>query len=175
VASLRFIPNGLSVARLLLGVAFPFVLAEWRVWVIVAAALSDALDGLAARWLNAESDTGRVLDPVADKVFVLVLVCTLLAEGTLHPLWVLGLAARDVVVLAGVAVVLLRGRWRDARRMPPTLLGKCTTAAQFAVLLVAAARGEVPVWLLVPAVALSLAAAADYARRFPPPAIDPGG
>ncbi len=53
------IPNGLSAARFALGVAFPFASAEARVWLVVAAAVSDALDGLTARWLHAESDTGR--------------------------------------------------------------------------------------------------------------------
>jgi phosphatidylglycerophosphate synthase len=159
------IPNALSLSRLLLGVTFPFLPTDWRLAVIVIAAVTDLLDGLAARWLRAESETGRMLDPVADKVFVLVLAGTLVAEGALHPLWWLGIAARDVVVLVGVAAVLLRRRWRQAREMRPSWLGKCTTAAQFAVLVALAAWNTAPPWLLTPTVLLSVAAAADYARR----------
>jgi hypothetical protein len=48
--------------------------------------------------------------------------------------------------------------------MRPSWLGKCTTAAQFAVLFALAGWNEAPPWLLVPTVALSIAAAIDYAR-----------
>lgn len=163
---LRFVPNSLSVARLLLGLAFPWVPADWRLAVVVVAAVSDLLDGLVARWLDAESSAGRLLDPVADKVFVLALVGTLLAEGTLHPLWALGLATRDVVVLIGLGYVIARRQWAVGRRMRPSWLGKGTTAAQFAVLLVLVIWNAAPVWLLAAVTALSLAAAIDYARTF---------
>ena len=159
-----FIPNALSGSRLVLGLAFPFVPPDWRVWVVVVAALSDMLDGLAARWLHAESDAGRLLDPVADKVFILVLLVTLLGEGTLDPLWALGLALRDVVVLAGLVYTIAQRQWAKGRRMRPSLLGKCTTAAQFGVLFVLAGWNEAPPWLLIPTVLLSAAAAIDYAR-----------
>jgi cardiolipin synthase (CMP-forming) len=158
------IPNALSASRLVLGLAFPFTPAEWRLWVVAVAALSDMLDGLVARWLGAESDTGRLLDPVADKVFVLMLMGTLIAEGTLHPLWALALALRDVVVLIGLVYTVARRQWAKGRKMRPSRLGKCTTAAQFAVLLVLAGWNEAPLWLLVPTVLLSAAAAIHYAH-----------
>jgi cardiolipin synthase len=160
------IPNALSGSRILLGVSFPFLPTEWRLWVVVVAAITDALDGLAARWLHAESDTGRLLDPIADKVFVLAIGVTLLVEGALHPLWALGLAARDVVVLTGLADTIIRRQWAVGRKMRPSVLGKCTTAAQFAVLLVLVAWGTAPVWFLAATTALSLLAAADYLRAF---------
>jgi phosphatidylglycerophosphate synthase len=166
IVNRALIPNGLSVFRLLLGLAFPFVPADWRLAVVVVAALSDALDGLVARWLGAESDTGRLLDPIADKVFVLVLAGTLLAEGAISPLWALGVAARDVVVLAGLLYVIARRQWARGRRMRPSWLGKCTTAAQFALLVVLVAWGSAPVGLLAAVTALSLVAAVDYALRF---------
>jgi cardiolipin synthase len=142
---LPLIPNGLSAARVGLGLAFPFVPAEWRVWLLIAAAVSDALDGLTARWLHAESDIGRLLDPVADKFFVLVLAGTLIAEGAIHPLWAVGLAIRDITVLLGLVYVIARRQWARGRRLRPSLLGKCTTAAQFAVLVVLVIWGSSPV------------------------------
>lgn len=177
MTSRTLLPNSLSLSRLFLGAAFPFVPADWRLGVVAVAALTDLLDGWTARWLRAESETGRALDPVADKALVLALAGTLLAEGALHPLCALGVAARDVVVLAGVLWVVLRGRLREARLMRPRPLGKCTTAGQFAVLLALAGWGEAPPWVLGPTVVLSVAAAIDYARAFtrrgaesPPPA-----
>jgi len=160
------IPNALSISRILLGLAFPFAPHDWRVWIVIVAALTDAADGLVARWLRSVSDTGRLLDPVADKVFILALVGTLLAEGTLHPLWALGVATRDVVVLAGLLYTIVRRQWSVGRRMRPSWLGKCTTAAQFAVLLVLAARASAPVWLLAAVSALSVFAALQYIGAF---------
>ena len=160
------VPNALSASRIFLGLAFPFVPSEWRLSVVLVAALTDALDGLAARHLRAESDIGRLLDPVADKFFILILVGTLLIEGKLHPLWALGLATRDVVVLIGLAVTIASRRWAVGRKMRPSWPGKCTTAAQFAVLLVLVAWGSAPLWLLAATTAMSLLAAFDYIRIY---------
>lgn len=160
------IPNGLSLSRLVLAGVFPWLTADGRLVVILIAAVTDFLDGVTARWLRAESETGRLLDPIADKAFVLVLVITLIAEGVITPGWAVAVAARDVVVMVGAAVVAVRRRWSDYRRMQPTWLGKATTAAQFALLLVLAARGGAWVWLLALTASLSIAAGADYAWRF---------
>jgi hypothetical protein len=45
-------------------------------------------------------------------------------------------------------------------------LGKCTTAAQFAVLLWLAIWSEAPLWLLTLTTVLSVAAAVGYAKDF---------
>src|SRR6202000_735640 len=50
--------------------------------VFALAAISDWLDGFAARKLKAGSDFGRMLDPIADKVLVAVALMMLGAEGT---------------------------------------------------------------------------------------------
>jgi len=168
LASRSLVPNGLSLARLALGLALPWLPHDWHLAVIALAAATDLLDGLAARWLRCESKTGQVLDPVADKVFILALAGTLIAEGALTPGWALAVAARDLVVLAAAAVLFARGRWADYRTMRPTWLGKCTTAAQFALLLVLAAEWpgrEVMLWLTA---GLSLATAGQYALMHAP-------
>ena len=48
------------------------------------AGISDWLDGFAARKLNAGSDFGRMLDPIADKVLVAVALMMLVAEGDIR-------------------------------------------------------------------------------------------
>lgn len=166
------LPNGLSLVRLAIGLAFPLLPVEWRLAMVVLAILTDLLDGPLARWLDVESDLGRMLDPVADKVFVLLLAGTLFAEAALPWPWALGIAARDLVVLAGAAGAVLRGRWAECKDMRPTLLGKATTAAQFAVLLAAFFWGAVPLGLLIATTALSVAAGVGYVsayRRQPQP------
>jgi phosphatidylglycerophosphate synthase len=163
---LAAVPLALTLSRLVLGAAFPWLPVEWRLAVIGVAAVTDFLDGLAARRLGVQTELGRLLDPVADKAFVLVLAVTLLAEGAISPGWALAVAARDVVVLAGVLAVAARGRWGRYRGMRPSWLGKGTTGAQFALLMVLVVEGRGWPWLLWLTAALSAAAAADYARGF---------
>jgi cardiolipin synthase len=83
------LPNALTILRIVLVPVFviAFVipgdaarLVAFAVFVI--AAVSDWLDGFAARKLKAGSDFGRMLDPIADKVLVAVALMMLVAEGT---------------------------------------------------------------------------------------------
>jgi phosphatidylglycerophosphate synthase len=163
---LSWLPNGLSLTRLVLGLALPWLPADWRLGVVAVAALTDLFDGLTARWLHASSEAGRLLDPLADKVFVLVLVAVLISERAIGPGWAVAVVTRDLVVLAAAMVVLARNRPADVRRMRPRWLGKSATAAQFALLAVLVVGGHGWVWLLVLTAGLSIAAAADYARAY---------
>src|SRR5437899_600767 len=83
---LRAVPNTLSLARLFIGLGFPWTPAGWRVTTVLLAALTDLADGAVSRCLRATGTSGRILDPVADKVFVLSVVVTLLFEERLR-LW----------------------------------------------------------------------------------------
>lgn len=166
VGILRFIPNALSLSRIVFGVAFPLVPHGVRPWLIAVAGTTDALDGCSARALGMSSATGRLLDPIADKVFVILISVTLVVEGAIQPWWAIGIAARDVIVLVGSASVLLARRLQTMGRMYPTWLGKCTTAAQFAVLFWVVCSGSAPGWLLAATTALSVAAALHYAVVF---------
>jgi cardiolipin synthase len=83
------LPNALTILRIVLVPVFviAFVipgdaarLVAFAVFII--AAVSDWLDGFAARKLKAGSDFGRMLDPIADKVLVAVALMMLVAEGT---------------------------------------------------------------------------------------------
>ena len=85
------IPNTLTVLRILLvpvfAVAFvlPGEAARLTAFAVFCiAGLSDALDGFAARKLNAGSDFGRMLDPIADKILVGVALMMLVAEGSVQ-------------------------------------------------------------------------------------------
>lgn len=159
----RQVPNTLTAARLVMSAAFPLVPESWRVWVVVAAAVSDAADGLLARRLGATGSFGAMLDVVADKCFTLVVLLTLVVEGRVGSWWLPLLMARDLAV-AWVAVCVVRRRaWGAMRRLPPRPLGKLTTAGVLATLVAATAQwwsvAMVMVWI---AGALSASAAVDY-------------
>jgi len=58
------------------------------VFLMLFAALTDTLDGKLARKLNQQSDFGRILDPVADKVTIAVIALMLINLRDL-PIWFL--------------------------------------------------------------------------------------
>jgi cardiolipin synthase (CMP-forming) len=111
----RDVPNAITIGRLC---AMPLFLwlysqdapgASWPTAILVLIlALSDVVDGRLARRYDWQTDLGRVLDPVADRVFFLFLVGALLLFGTL-PWWaVVPLIVRDSLMLAGAAVLLFK-------------------------------------------------------------------
>jgi CDP-diacylglycerol--glycerol-3-phosphate 3-phosphatidyltransferase len=157
-----YIPNSLTILRLVLAFAFPFVPPEWRIPIFLVAAATEFLDGFLARMLKVVSESGKILDPIADKAFVLSVVVTIWFEGMVQ-FWELALiGARDMYVFAGGVKVWLFGDHSEFRRMRPRWLGKITTNFQFAFLLAALWWGEVPLALVIATGALSIAAAIDY-------------
>jgi cardiolipin synthase len=124
----------------------------WAVVVFAAAAISDALDGLIARWGHQKTTFGAMMDPVADKV--------LLTSAFVVLTWGSGLAARipswltvttlsrDLIIVVSVVVVnLTLGR----RMFLPSFLGKACTATQLVtagVVLLANALRQDWAWLL---------------------------
>src|SRR5262249_13921775 len=122
------VPNLLSLCRLALAVVFPFLPPRFRLPVVLLAALTCLVDGRLSRILNAASISGRLLDPIADKAFVLAVLGTLWYDRAL-PLWHAALvASRDLTISVGAIALFLFGRWADLGRQQPTLLGKATTA-----------------------------------------------
>src|ERR1700748_159296 len=85
------LPNALTIMRIVLvpGFAIAFVMPghisrSVAFLVFVMAGVSDWLDGLAARKLNAGSEFGRMLDPIADKILVAVALMMIVAEHSVH-------------------------------------------------------------------------------------------
>lgn len=128
---MRQIPNLFSAARLLLAPYVVWLIHEGQLsaaagW-LIAAAITDAVDGWVARRFGWTSQAGAYLDPVADKF---LLVCTFVALGVkgVVPLWFVWLAlGRDVLILLFSAYAMW---FRGVRRLPPTIWGKISTILQ---------------------------------------------
>ncbi len=166
------LPNSLSIARIGLALIFPWVERGWRAGVVVAAGLSDLFDGKLSRALHSPSTLGQILDPVADKLFVGIVLVTLVIGGELA-LWEFPLLAfRDLAVLAGSAWSAIRQGWGSLRQMPPSLLGKLATAGQLTFVLLLTLdldRMNLLFRLLeAAAVACSILAGLDYLKRKTP-------
>ena len=109
------LPNILTVFRIALVPVFAiaFVLPGDTARLIAfaifcVAGLSDALDGFAARKLNAGSDFGRMLDPIADKILVGVALMMLVAEGTINQFNNLDNGLHGLLKLVPALVILSR-------------------------------------------------------------------
>jgi cardiolipin synthase (CMP-forming) len=97
--------------------------------VFILAAVSDYFDGWLARAWNQQSELGRMLDPIADKLLVGIVLMLLVANGTLAG-WALVAAliilAREILVsglreyLAGLTVKVLvtqLAKWKTALQL----------------------------------------------------------
>jgi phosphatidylglycerophosphate synthase len=129
------------------------------------AALTDLLDGVTGRLLHACSRMGRVLDPLADKMFVIGVVTAFLWRGELSFVEVILIGLRDWTIILGSAVWLA---WRPGsfRLIAPTLLGKATTVAQFSFFVVLLILPEYRGPSLAATTSLSGLAAGDYIWLF---------
>ena len=96
------------------------------------AALTDLLDGIAARALAAESAFGAWLDPIADKLLVglMLVALTLFAR----PVWVIAVPAVAILV-RDTWVTILRARRGGGHALPVMRLSKWKTALELAGLL----------------------------------------
>jgi len=123
------IPNALSALRL---VGVPVFL--WLVLgpeadgaalgVLAFAGVSDYLDGKLARALNQASRLGALLDPLADRLYILSTIIALTVRDIV-PLWfAVALLARDVALLALPPLLRRIGVWVA---LPVHYLGKAAT------------------------------------------------
>lgn len=123
------IPNALSALRLAgVPVFLWLVLGPHRdgiaLLLLMASGLTDYLDGKLARMLHQSSKIGALLDPAADRLYIVSTVAALTIRGII-PVWLLSvLLARDVVLLA-FGPVLLRMGYGIA--LPVHFLGKAAT------------------------------------------------
>ena len=124
------VPNVLSILRLcLLPVFLWLVLGPeadgLAVGVLMFMGISDYFDGYLARRWNQASRLGAILDPVADRLYILAVVVGLGLRGII-PLWlVVVLPARDLLLWG--LVPFLRSRGYSA--LPVHFVGKAATAA----------------------------------------------
>ncbi len=117
----------LTLSRLPLGALFLVVQsAQWRLAILVLAAATDLLDGVLARRLGS-SRFGAVIDPVADKLFMLAAFLVVALSRQLDWYEIAGVLLRDLVATIAFIVVVVSGR---PRAIPARLGGKAVTVAQ---------------------------------------------
>ncbi len=140
----------------------------WATGVFAVAMATDQVDGWLARRRNQTSAFGALLDPIADKVLVMVALVMLVAEGVAPAWMVAAIAARELAISGLRLAAIERGVVVAARD-----LGKLKTWAQAVAVVVAglAAAGawsdDVAWWVLLVATILTWVSGLDYARVAP--------
>lgn len=139
------IPNVLTLVRLLLTPLFVILLLQDRLTaaliIFSLAGISDGLDGFIARWFNQQTVLGAYLDPVADKV-LLVSAFVCLAISGIIPEWLtVVVLSRDIIIIIGIAILTLTEK---KYRIRPSLVSKCTTVAQIAMVIVSLILPDIP-------------------------------
>lgn len=130
--SLRWLPNGLCVLRMLLAPPTAWLLLQGEYWmtllVFFVAAVTDAADGYLAKRFHWETELGKALDPLADKLLLVTAYITLAWLG-LIPLWLaLLVVLRDVVITSGA--IVYRVLYGPITGAAPTLISKLNTLLQ---------------------------------------------
>jgi cardiolipin synthase len=123
------VPNVISLVRLACAPLFVWLLADDEL--LAAAALlavlgaSDWVDGWIARRFDQGSELGKVLDPVADRILLLVAAVALLVQGSVPLVVGILVLAREAVVSIAVLALAAAG----ARRIDVQWVGKAGTLA----------------------------------------------
>ncbi|MBI2645853.1 MAG: CDP-diacylglycerol--glycerol-3-phosphate 3-phosphatidyltransferase, partial [Deltaproteobacteria bacterium] len=73
------------------------------------AGLSDFLDGYLARYLKSETNVGKFLDPLADKVLVVAGLIMLIGLGRIHPILVVIIICREIFITGLRAIASSKG------------------------------------------------------------------
>jgi cardiolipin synthase (CMP-forming) len=129
----RSVPNLLTAVRLLLTpwLAWAILRHEFRLalWIFVAVAVTDGLDGWIARRFHSITRFGAILDPIADKIFLSTVYLCLGLAGAI-PIWLVYVVfGRDAFILLMAGAGLLLTPLRD---FPPSIWGKLSTIVQVA-------------------------------------------
>lgn len=137
-AGLRALPNIISSSRVLLAAAFVAAGdANARLSLVGIAGLTDFLDGWIARRGRWTSRIGALIDPIADRIFVLVAVLTFVYIGALSWFGLLVMLSRDVMTAIGFFVARIIP-WLRTVEFKARMSGKVVTTLQlitFAMLL----------------------------------------
>ena len=124
------VPNALSVLRLVLVPVFVWLLLVekadgWAFAILFFSGVSDWADGKLARLLNQSSRIGALLDPLADRLYI-VIIPVAFGLREFIPWWLVGvIIGRDVLLFATAPLLKTRG----VLALPVLYIGKAATFA----------------------------------------------
>ena len=137
LSQFRAAPNLLTLLRLFI---IPFLVIEIldahygvAFALFMLAGVSDALDGVLARWLSQHTTLGQYLDPIADKLLLSTLFIVLTHVGLIPRYVTVLVFSRDLGILLIATLLFATGTLRNFR---PSFFGKLNTFIQIVALIV---------------------------------------
>ena len=162
LSELRSLPNLLSISRLALAAAFvAFNDTNVRILLVMTALATDYLDGWIARQFGPMTRMGALLDPFADRVFVLVGVAAFLFEGAISTWEYFVMISRDLMTAVGFLVARAMPSLR-AVAFQARFPGKLVTVLQLAAFIALLLRPAAATRMIVVIAIVSLWAIVDY-------------
>ncbi|MFY2560563.1 CDP-alcohol phosphatidyltransferase family protein [Corallococcus terminator] len=171
--------NILSLSRLPMAVAFIVESdVRARAALVMLAAFTDFLDGWIARHKGLATRLGALIDPVADRAFMVTAILVCYLDGLIALPEVLLLLVRDIGTAVGFIVTRLVPKLRRAE-LKARMLGKVVTTLQLVTLLCVLLFPVAVRPLVVLIAVLSLASVVDYTlavlrSRKGPRGVEPG-
>ena len=156
------VPNLVSTSRVILAVGFLAMDAvPVRLALIVVASLTDFLDGWIARRTKVTSRFGALIDPVADRFFVLCVVIAYVLGDQLTVWQAVAIFFRDIMSLIGWFTAR-NVSWLRPIRFRARTLGKIVTGLQLLTFLAVLLAPATVNGLVILVGALGLVATVDY-------------
>jgi cardiolipin synthase (CMP-forming) len=129
-AELILLPNLISLFRLFLSIPIGLLFYydssggydTLIFYLMILCVISDLLDGFTARKTGSVSETGKIIDPLADKIVIAVILISLLLLKRIPVLYFTVFILRDLIIFSGGIYVTKR----IGRVLPSNLLGKIT-------------------------------------------------
>ena len=125
------IPNILTLSRIIITPVIVYAIlsdeAVTALILMVAAGITDMLDGAIARYFNQRTTVGAYLDPLADKLMLISMFVTLFIIGEVPLFLFLAVIFRDAIIVVGaIAYEMVT----HSLKMEPSMVSKVTTFMQ---------------------------------------------
>ena len=125
------VPNILTLARIIITPVIVYAIlsgeAVMALILMVAAGITDMLDGAIARYFDMRTTVGAYLDPLADKLMLISMFVTLFIIGEVPLFLFLAVIFRDVIIVVGAMAYEMV---THSLKMEPSLASKATTFMQ---------------------------------------------
>jgi len=129
------LPNKLTLFRVALTPVYLILQAlapRWTAWAALAvfciAAMTDLVDGRLARARGQVTNLGKFLDPIADKLLVILAMVLMVSQDGLVPAWVCIVCVAREFIVSGLrmaaaerGVVIAAGPWGKAKTTAQTI------------------------------------------------------
>jgi len=130
--------------------------------IVLLAGLTDVLDGYIARTRGLVTPLGEMLDPLADKSMMIVVILSLLLSGLIPWYAAAAFFIRDIGMIIGSAIFHLRGK----KTVPANTMGKITTVFYYIAILLIVFEIDYAIAYLWFVIAFSFITSAIYIAKF---------